>query len=395
MSAVMNQALPPATTSKVLYEGNGWRMRLAQPADNARLCELFREVDMSADLCLAEERDPDFFALHRAQTPKAYSVLLEDLTQPGRPAFGCASILARDAWVHGQIQRVGYACDLRIEAGYRGARVFPTVIHQFMQFMQEHEGIDLMYSAVLSSNLRGRNALLNQGGKRTGQPVGQVMTPYNMTSIQFVSKRMPNDPRVQRAQESDRPALVAFLAAQQQQRLLGYVVDDAWLQARLEQWPGLSLNDFFILKDGDGQVLACAAPWDTETHLRRSRVMGYQGPMKWLRLAYNLEARLRGFPQLPSEGECFHFMYLTHLEVAGDDAALLNALLRGIYNDLRHLPLHFMSLMVPQGSPLEAGLKGFRIRRIPMELIAFTNERSRWHGHSLNTLRPGFEMALH
>ncbi|MGE5453418.1 MAG: hypothetical protein ACM3VZ_16435 [Acidobacteriota bacterium] len=388
-------AHPKQAASTVLHEGDGWRMRLATVADNARLCELFRQVDMSADLRLAEERDPDFFALHRAQTRDAYSVLLEDLTQPGRPAFGCASILARPAWVFGEVQRVGYACDLRIEAGFRGGRVFPTVIDTFMRFMQEHEGIELMYSAVLSSNTRARHALLNQGGKRLGQPSGQVMTPYNMTSIQFIGKRMPNDPRVQRAQESDRPALVAFLAAQQQQRLFGYVVDDAWLQCRLAQWPGLSLSDFFLLKDGDGQILACAAPWDTETHLRRSRVMGYQGAMQWLRLAYNLEAGLRGFPSLPSTGQCFHFMYLTHLEVAQNDPATLNALLRGIYNELRHLPLHFMSLMVPQGSPLEAGLTGFRIRRIPMELVAFTIPGSRWHGQSLQTLHPGFEMALH
>jgi hypothetical protein len=54
-----------------------------------------------------------------------------------------------------------------------------------------------------------------------------------------------------------------------------------------------------------------------------------------------------------------------------------------------------MSLMVPIGSPLEAGLKGFRLQRMAMELLAFSNARSAWHGRSLSTLRPGFEMALH
>ena len=380
---------------EVLHVGDGWRMRLATPSDNARLCGLFQDVDMAADLCLAEERDPDFFALHRAQSPAAYSVMLEDLARPDRPAFGCASILARDAWVDGHIKRIGYACDLRIEPGFRGGRVCPEVIGRFMQFMQEREGIEMMYSAVLSSNERGRNALLNQGDKRRAQPVGQVMTSYNMTSIQFVQQRMPNDPRVQRAQESDRAEIVGFLARQQQQRFLGYVVDDAWFAQRLAQWPGMTLQDFFVLKDGEGRVLACAAPWDTESHLRRSRVVKYQGHMKWLRLAYNAEASVRRFAKLPQEGDCFHFVYLTHLEVLNDDPALLNALLRSIYNELRHLPLHFMSLMVPVGSPLEKGLSPFRLQRIPMELIAFTNEQSSMHGRVLKTLRPGFEMALH
>ncbi len=389
----MSTLLSPS--QEVIYQGDGWRMRLATEADNQRLCTLFREVDMSADLCLAEERDPDFFALQRAQCDQGYTVMLEDLTQPDRPAFGCASILTRPAWVQGQVRRIGYACDLRIEPDYRRGTIFPTVIAQFMAYMQTHQGMDMMFSAVLSSNLRGRNALLNQGGKRQGQPLAQVMTAYNMTSIQFMGSRKANDPRVQRAQEGDRPALIAFLAAQQRKRLFGEVVDEAWLTRRLQRWPGLSLHDFFLLKNGDGQVLACAAPWDTEAQLRRSRVLAYQGSMRWLRMLYNLEARLRGIPRLPDEGQCFHFVYLTHLEVLEDNPQWLNALLRSIYNQLNGQAFHFMSLMVPQGSPLEDGLTGFRIRRIPMELIAFTNERSSLHGHTLHTQQPGFEMALH
>lgn len=391
----LNETAHLAMNSHVVYQEANWRMRLATQDDNARLCELFAEVDMSAELVMAEERGPDFFALQRLQGDAAYTVMLEDTALPNRPAFGCASIIARDAWVDGQIQRVGYACDLRVEAAYRGGKVFPTVIREFMRFMQKHEHIDMMYSAVLSNNTRGRNALLHQGRKRDGQPLAQVMTPYNMTSIQFVGVRKSSDPRVQRAQNSDLQALVDFLAAQQKQRFLGHVVNEDWLDQRLKAWPGLRLEDFFVLKDGDGRVLACAAPWDTAPNLRCSRVQAYQGPMRWLKLAYNAEARLRGFSTLPQVGERFRFQYLTHLEVQDNDPALLNALLRGIYNELRSHPLHFMSLMIPQGSPLEKGLTGFRTRQIPMELVAFTNERSSLHGQVIRTMNPGFEMALH
>lgn len=379
----------------VIHQEANWRVRLATQADNARLCELFAEVDMSAELVMAEERGPDFFALQRLQGDAGYTVMLEDTALPHRPAFGCISIIARDAWVDGQIQRVGYGCDLRIETAYRGGKVFPKAIKAFMRFMQKREQIDMMYCAVLSNNTRGRNSLLHQGRKREGQPLAQVITPYNMTSIQFVGARKANDPRVRRAQDSDRPALIEFLAAQQKERFLGYVVTEAWFDQRLKTWPGLRLEDFFVLKDGDGRVLACAAPWDTAPNLRCSRVQSYQGNMRWQKLAYNAEARLRGFPTLPQVGEHFRFQYLTHLEVQDNDATLLNALLRGIYNELRSQPLHFMSLMIPQGSPLEKGLRGFRTRRIPMELMALTNEWSSMHGQVIRTMNPGFEMALH
>ncbi|MDX5298479.1 MAG: hypothetical protein LPK85_05965, partial [Gammaproteobacteria bacterium] len=88
-----------AADAGALPVGDGWRMRLATAADNPALCALFREVDMAADLCLAEERDPDFFALLNAHSGAPRTVILEH-AQTGA-ALGCASIIARDAWLDG------------------------------------------------------------------------------------------------------------------------------------------------------------------------------------------------------------------------------------------------------------------------------------------------------
>ncbi|MCP5162820.1 MAG: hypothetical protein H6999_03855 [Hahellaceae bacterium] len=368
-------------------------MRLATADDNARLCSLFREVDMSAALCLAEERDPDFFALQRAQGGQSYTCLLEPAE--GGEAFGCASIMARDAWIDGNVQRIGYASDLRIESAHRNGRIFPEVIEHFMKFMQRREGIDLMYSAVLSSNQRGRNALLNRGAQRQGQPMAQVMTPYHMTSIQFTGKVAAPTVAVEQATQEHLPELVALLAAEQKKRLFGEVVTQEWLQKRFNDWPDFSIENFYFVRNAQGKMVACTALWDSSPHVRRERVLQYNGMMKVARKVFNLDARFRGFAPLPDEGHCFNFVYLTHTEVEDDNPVWLNALLRGLYQRLQDQKLHFMSLMIPEGSALSAAVKEFRVQTVAMELIAFTNEQSRWHGKSLRTQHPGFEMALH
>ena len=99
-------------------------------------------------------------------------------------------------------------------------------------------------------------------------------------------------------------------------------------------------------------------------------------------------------PPLPASGECFRFTFLTHLEVGGDDPAVLRALLLAAYARLRPLGHHFTSAFVPRGTPLEHAFRGFTVTRTAMTLYSVHPADSRFADRDLRTLRPGFEMAL-
>jgi hypothetical protein len=123
-------------------------------------------------------------------------------------------------------------------------------------------------------------------------------------------------------------------------------------------------------------------------------VLGYHGQMRLVRAAYDLAARVRGFRTLPAPGDCFDFSFLTHLAVRDDDPGILRALLLAAYAELYPTRQHFLSAMVPRGSPLGRAFDGFRVNRSPMTLYSVADPASPWSGRDLRTLRPGFEMAL-
>lgn len=375
----------------IVREYDSWRARFATANDNARLCEILREVDMQADIHVTEERDPDFFAIHALHLGTPYTLVIEDKSgqfKDEQAIVGFCTAIVRDGFIDGVVRRVAYVCDLRLVAGYRNQRILPRACREFFDFLAREMQVDAFYSASLQAN-KGAVAARRFSG-------GHVMCEFDMVNLPLV--RRPKPPRhiVIKATKQDQSELSAFLHRQSLTRQFGYRFDQQQLTSRSEVWPGLRVDDFYIIRNSAGDIVACAAPWSTETgSLRCTRVLGYYGGMKWLRILYNVEATLRRFKRLPRPGEIFRQISLTHLEVFNDDPQLFNSLLQAIFNDFRYRDLHFINVMMPVGSPMSAGLRGFRAQAVRFDLNCFLPPASTFHGQLFKTLRPGFEMAIH
>ncbi|MCB9649857.1 MAG: hypothetical protein H6730_25195 [Deltaproteobacteria bacterium] len=174
---------------------------------------------------------------------------------------------------------------------------------------------------------------------------------------------------------------------------MGDVMGPELFQRRLDAWPDFSLESFFIALDGGGRIVGATAPWNTH-RFKRTRVLGYYGPMLRMKRAFNLGAKVLRYPPLPEPGECLDFAFLSHLEVKDDDPAVLRDLLRATYRALAQDRLHFISAMIPRGSTLEAAFKGFVVNRTAMTVYSVALPESPFAARDFTTLHPGFEMAL-
>ena len=98
------------------YQSDGWYLRHATPDDNEALCKLFQSIHLPASLELAQERDPDFFAMLRMHpgTFHAYTGVSDD-----GEVGGCASMPRRLAWDGDNQVESAYLCDLRIIPRFR------------------------------------------------------------------------------------------------------------------------------------------------------------------------------------------------------------------------------------------------------------------------------------
>ncbi|MCK6550948.1 hypothetical protein L6R52_34240 [Myxococcota bacterium] len=380
----------------VIYESPRVRVRRARPDDSPALCELLRKVHLRGELDVTQERDPDFFAL-LAMHQGELDVWLGEGPEDGKVG-GLGTVVVRDGLVDGAPAKVGYLADLRALPGFRGVKEMPRAYHRALEHARDVHGAELFYTVIFDENRLARRALVEQKGKkrREGQPIYRAMTPFQMTSIQFTRRRSATATagrRISRARPEDLGALTEYLAARAKLRVMGEKVTQEWLERRFALWPGFSIESFFVARDAGGRIVGTLAPWDTSS-MKRTRVLGYHGKMKWVSRAFNLGAKVMGFPPLPPPGECFRFAFLSHLEITDDDPAVLHDLLRTVYAELRAQDLHFISAMIPRGSRLEAAFGGFFVNRTPMTVYSVTLPESRWADRDFTTLHPGFEMAL-
>lgn len=379
------------TDSDVIFANRDVAVRVATEADNAALCDVVRRVHLRSKLDVTQERDPDFFALPRMHHGDAAVYVAEN---PDGFVGGCGTVVTRPGWVDGRQTTVGYLSDLRAVPGFRGARVLPKAYHAALERAREEHGAEVFYTVIFDDNELAKRALLGfRKRERKGQPVYREMTPFNMTSVQFfLPCRKPRN-KVRRASAEDLDRLHAFLERKSRLRTMGEVLTSERFARRLDEWPDFSIESFWLALDRDGDIVGTLAPWNTHS-FKRTRVLGYYDEMLRTKRLFNLGAPVLGYPPLPEPGKCLDFCWLSHLEIERDDPYILKDLLRAVYREHRKERLHFLSAMIPRGSPLEHAFKGFVVNRTPMTVYSVTLPSSAYAGRELTTSSPGFEMAL-
>lgn len=369
-------------------------LNLARPEDNADICALFREVHVSGELEVNQERDPDFFALQRLhhgpdRTDAHVTTWLA--REPDGTAAAIGTVIVRDGWLDGARVRTGYLCDLRVRPGFRGGLALAACYPRVLDHLARTTGAEVFTTVIFDDNERARKVLAGKGAARRGQPVYRPMTPFEMTSVQFTWRRRA-PARVVSATTADLGELREFLAVRGQSRVLGEDFTGDLLDRRLADWPGFSLGDFLLVREG-GRLVGCCAPWDTRA-VKQTRVLGYHGGMAWVKRAFDLGAAVLRYPPLPPAGECFRFAFLTHLEVVNDDPGVLRDLVLAAYTRRYDQRQHFLSALVPRGSPLAAAFRGLQVQRTAMTLYTVVLRGGRWEQRDFATGAPGFEMAL-
>jgi RimJ/RimL family protein N-acetyltransferase len=365
-------------------------VRLAVPADDAALCRLFASVAMEGDLSLAVERTPEFFALYRIQGDpwRTYLAELEGRIE------GLATLLARPGWLHGERRTVGYVGDLRLAPKARGGFFLGRAFGPFLREAFAALGCEVAYTAILSSNRAAIRALVERSRRFPDKPVYRPWRAYAITNLHLTRRRRPRacGVEVRTAREEDLPAVAALLARDHQARPFGYAFDEALLRQRLREWPGLTLDRFYLAERG-GALVGVTAVWDPDP-IKRFRVLAYRGGMRWIRRAFDVGAVLLRYPRLPRPGEVLRYGYLTHVSVVDEDPAVMGALLDRIYCDLRGSGLHLLTACLLEGDPLGPAYARYLTTPVGAQLFTVSLPGSPWNERDPGPGRPGLEMAL-
>ena len=359
----------------------------ATPDDSRELLEILEKAAFRGQISLLYTRRPDAFHSLRMEGDRVEIVVCRDAERGKIAGFGaCAT---RRVFLNGQPETVGYLFGLRVRREY--AKKFP-LLHRGYAFLHDSFTLRSRFDANggelpsweglrvgsrpsgcrrvnypplapprrgVAETLRSISDLSRQAPPRlylttilednhaaqtllekprdfmpTYAPYGGYQVYAFACSNKLLFRRKRGELRQARPDDAD--ALSEFLS-EQGRRFQGFpVVAPEMFRARVPGWP--ALEDFYLLKNARGDILACGAFWD-QTAYKQYIAQGYGGAFKLL-APLSRCLPLFGIPALPKAGECLRFFTLSFWAVKDDDPAIFQAFLDGIPSAAATFPLY-------------------------------------------------------
>jgi len=353
-----------ALALSALAEGDGWRLRSAVDGDQETLAHLLQEIPFGAPSALMEHRGDDILALRRAQLagfrPEPTAFLLE--TPEGEP-IGCFSVSVRTRPRPGSVVEqaaLGVIGDLRIREDYRGGEVLAHALARAVDHTRVSHAVDYFAMGVVSSDIYSLAPFLRRETHRFAQPMSQVVVRHALAYLPLGKKhRHRTERNHQWAHPDDRAEILDFIIRGQAGRRFGILYDDELLKARELAWQGFSVDRFYVVRGREGQIAACAAPWNPGDLRRISRIRP------------GLFSGSHGLGAVPA-GRPLNLSYLTHLCCDPLSVGPADDLLRGICNELAGEGQDGLVVMTPSDGAVHRALEGLSATIVPVSILGIT-----------------------
>lgn len=329
----------------------GVRFAVATVDDDAAIRQLLHETPMRGAVSVTFEREPHYFAGAGIAGANDQTIVAYD-----RDRLLCIGrCTTREAWVNGEVRRVGYLAELRLHPRAQGRFDILRGGYRFFRELHAPAPADVYFTSIAADNLRARR-LLERGAP--GLPrytflaeFATLLIPVGRVSDVASGSVVPNAPY---------PQLVDFLNASARRHQLAA----HWTAERLESLGahGLARHDFVAIRSARGELLGCAALWDQRA-FRQTKIHAYGGALRRARPLLNLLAPLLGRPRLPAPGTVLAQAFASPLACAPEQPAALLAVVNTLRRAAAARGLDWLTLGFAASDPRVATLQSrFRCR---------------------------------
>jgi len=279
---------------------NRFIFRLADPQDNLNILDILEEEAFSGIISLKYTRRPDALLSFSAEGEEVQIVVCWDQQENCIAGFGALAI--RKVFIDGKEKRVGYLFSLRASKKYQRNFHLIHYAYNYMHDMVKQKKIDLLVTTILEKNIYARHLLEKE---RAIMPNYIPYGNYEVFAIKSEKKkRLPlRGYTFSQAQKADFVEIISFIKEQgkKYQFFPGLRTSDI----TAGKFPGLKPDDFYVIRNKQGQIKAAGAAWDQQNY-KQYIVQGYQGILKFLYPVSSLFP-IFGFPKLPKKESTLNF----------------------------------------------------------------------------------------
>jgi hypothetical protein len=356
--------------------------------NNPAMLDILRQSPIeSGGLSICFDRQPDIFAMADLKyAPAVWRGFFEGDTLAGFCMAGY-----HDVYVNGSVTPVMHITDCYIRPGSRGRGYLKSALKYF-----SNEGADRAqfgYAIVMKGN---RAAEAQLGDRFAETPCGlrsRIIGDLTAKSIVLAyPRRTSSHLKVRRARLDDIDDMVALLEAEHQKRLFGLVTDCDGFFANLQQRPGLSIDDYYVIERA-GKLEGVCAAWDTSA-FKQNRVVRYGFGLILVRAASFVTAKIGGLPSLPRPGEAFRDVFLTDWAVRDRSKEVMHALIEHIYREYRGRHYHTLIFGSCAQDPILHAADGFPGTNLVSQIALVTLDAKWLADGALDARLPFVDLAL-
>jgi len=321
-------------------------------ADDSAIRSLLRREPMPGNIRIRYEREPTFWIGCDAIGEDCRALVAREADHDEIVGLACRS--TRRVFVNGDVRRLGYLGQLRVDSRFRGQWL---VSRGFSKLRQLHDADPLpaYLVAIVNGNREATGILVRR--PRRAFPTFHAVADCR-TVVILVNRPKPSlrsDATISAACKSDLDDVAQFLNAQGSRRQFSLQWSEERL-ARLSSY-GLDVNNFRIARRG-GEIAGVAALWD-QSGFKQAILDSYSGWLKTFAPSYNRVAPWLGLAALPLPGEKLLSAYLSLFCVANDDLSLSRVLLRELYNLGQGRGLRYLFIGFDSRDPLMAATRNY------------------------------------
>lgn len=257
-----------------LEEGRAVILDLADNGNDKEVRAFFEQFSLKGMLDIRPSRPQGFFRPYQVHSDDWATYLLRD---DHGEIHGMASFVFRKSLLGDRIRRVAWATDLRVSPQRRPMLDWSQNFLPVIREIYEKHQVETIFSVINRSDPAQQNVFLRPRSAKRTWPRYHLYRKFDLVTLHgrfpWAQPKLAHI-RIQRAEQSMKVDLIAYLQSRSQYRPFASVWDSESFDERLRRMPGMKLEDFFVAFDTKDQIIGCAGSWSAEA-IQEFRPLSY------------------------------------------------------------------------------------------------------------------------